>query len=136
MKAFATGGIVDKPVIGLVGEAGREAIIPLEHQSTGAALWLKAGEELGLVNQAEARAIDFVNAPTLESRAESLNAIRSPEYVTNNSANNATNNTSTVINPVFNITFSKSPENQDDFMSMFRTAWEMFQEQEMRVAFV
>lgn len=32
-SAFAKGGIVDRPTIGLVGEAGREAIMPLENNT-------------------------------------------------------------------------------------------------------
>lgn len=33
VSAFAKGGIVDKPTIGLVGEAGKEAIMPLENNT-------------------------------------------------------------------------------------------------------
>ena len=43
----ATGGIFTQPHIGLVAEAGREAIIPLEDKSRGLPLWMAAGEELG-----------------------------------------------------------------------------------------
>ena len=44
----AEGGIFSQPHIGLVAEAGREAIIPLEDHSRGIPLWLAAGEEMGM----------------------------------------------------------------------------------------
>ena len=50
-RAYAEGGIITKPHLGLVGEAGREAIIPLEKQGRGSALWLEAGRELGLISE-------------------------------------------------------------------------------------
>ena len=50
-RAYAEGGIITKPHFGLVGEAGREAIIPLEKQGRGSALWLEAGRELGLISE-------------------------------------------------------------------------------------
>ncbi|MBR2209026.1 MAG: phage tail tape measure protein [Synergistaceae bacterium] len=48
MKAFAAGGFVTSPEIALIGEAGREAVIPLEDKSRGIPLWKAAGEEMGL----------------------------------------------------------------------------------------
>ena len=50
IPARATGGIITKPEIALIGEAGREAIIPLEKQARGTALWIEAGRELGLIS--------------------------------------------------------------------------------------
>ena len=47
IQPHATGGIFSQPHIGLVAEAGREAIIPLEDKSRGLPLWLAAGEEFG-----------------------------------------------------------------------------------------
>lgn len=47
----AEGGFITKPELALIGEAGREVIIPLEKQSRGAELWLKAGKELGTLSQ-------------------------------------------------------------------------------------
>ena len=46
----AKGGIFSQPHIGLVAEAGREAIIPLEKQARGMQLWFEAGRELGLIS--------------------------------------------------------------------------------------
>jgi len=50
VKAYATGGILTKPHIGLVAEAGPEAIIPLtgRMRNRGVALWEEAGRRLGV----------------------------------------------------------------------------------------
>ncbi|MBQ3694247.1 MAG: phage tail tape measure protein, partial [Synergistaceae bacterium] len=48
-RRHAAGGIFAKPHIGLVAEAGREAIIPLEDKARGIPLWKAAGEEMGLL---------------------------------------------------------------------------------------
>lgn len=45
---FAEGGFVDGETQAIVGEAGREAIIPIEKRSRGIPLWLAAGREMGL----------------------------------------------------------------------------------------
>ena len=47
MNARAAGGFINSPEIALIGEAGREAVIPLENKSRGIPLWQAAGEELG-----------------------------------------------------------------------------------------
>ncbi|GHV45276.1 hypothetical protein FACS1894204_03970 [Synergistales bacterium] len=44
----ATGGIFNTPHLGLVAEAGAEAIIPLTNPSRGIPLWKAAGEEMGV----------------------------------------------------------------------------------------
>ncbi|MBR1658156.1 MAG: phage tail tape measure protein [Synergistaceae bacterium] len=46
----AEGGFITQPEIALIGEAGREVVIPLEKQSRGTELWLQAGRELGLIS--------------------------------------------------------------------------------------
>ena len=48
-RRHAAGGIFTQPHIGLVAEAGREAIIPLEDKARGIPLWKAAGEEMGLL---------------------------------------------------------------------------------------
>ena len=45
----AEGGFITQPEIALIGEAGREVVIPLEKQARGTELWLQAGRELGLI---------------------------------------------------------------------------------------
>lgn len=45
----ANGGIINSPVLSWVGEAGREAIIPLENREKGVPLWIEAGYELGML---------------------------------------------------------------------------------------
>lgn len=46
---FASGGIVNGSTYALVGEAGPEAIIPLSDPSRGLALWMQAGQALGVL---------------------------------------------------------------------------------------
>ncbi|MEK3762680.1 hypothetical protein MKZ07_30315 [Paenibacillus sp. FSL P4-0338] len=47
---YANGGVINRPHLGLVGEAGPEAIIPLsaERRQRGVELWEKAGAMLGV----------------------------------------------------------------------------------------
>ena len=52
-QAHAAGGIFSTPHLGLVAEAGREAVIPLENQTRGIQLWFEAGRELGLLKNTE-----------------------------------------------------------------------------------
>ena len=49
-RPYANGGFIDEPHMGLVGEAGREVIIPLSEQRRGRGLdlWSRAGAELGV----------------------------------------------------------------------------------------
>ncbi|WP_169834295.1 hypothetical protein [Paenibacillus donghaensis] len=48
--AYANGGVIDRPHLGLVGEAGPEAIIPLStgRRKRGVELWERAGQMLGV----------------------------------------------------------------------------------------
>lgn len=48
----ARGGIVTRPEVSLIGEAGDEAVIPLEnHRNRALALWQQAGQALGVGGQ-------------------------------------------------------------------------------------
>lgn len=47
-KAHAVGGIMREPHIGLVAEAGPEAIIPLDGSEHAKSIWKEAGRELGI----------------------------------------------------------------------------------------
>ena len=53
IKQHAMGGIITTPTLSWVGEAGREAIIPLERQARGTQLWIEAGRELGILNTSQ-----------------------------------------------------------------------------------
>lgn len=53
ITAHASGGIFDEPHIGLVAEAGPEAIIPLNSSTSSLAMWQQAGEALGVSNAGE-----------------------------------------------------------------------------------
>ena len=44
----ADGGIFDQPHLGIVAEAGTEAIIPLDRSERSLSLWEKAGQILGI----------------------------------------------------------------------------------------
>lgn len=46
----ATGGIFDEPHLGMVAEAGPEAIIPLDGSGNAMELWQEAGKRLGALN--------------------------------------------------------------------------------------
>ena len=63
----ADGGIFSQPHIGLVAEAGREAIIPLENKARGIPLWQAAGEEMGVSfsNTQPSREISVSFAPNV-----------------------------------------------------------------------
>lgn len=55
---YAVGGIIESPQVALVGEAGDEAIIPLENNRARALdLWREAGERLNAFASSEGRAI-------------------------------------------------------------------------------
>lgn len=58
LQEHARGGIFSQPHVGMVAEAGREAIIPLDGgaRNRGAALWERAGEELGMGTPQAAKA--------------------------------------------------------------------------------
>lgn len=45
----ASGGIFSKPHLGVVAEAGREAVIPLNKSPRAKALWNEAGRQLGMI---------------------------------------------------------------------------------------
>lgn len=53
VPAHATGGILSTPHLGLIAEAGPEAIIPLssQYRSRGLSLWQQAGEMLGVYSK-------------------------------------------------------------------------------------
>ncbi|MED0766338.1 phage tail tape measure protein [Aneurinibacillus thermoaerophilus] len=50
-RAYASGGLIDRPHLGLVGEAGPEMIIPLSasRRGRGLELWQQAGQILGAI---------------------------------------------------------------------------------------
>ncbi len=64
LKAHAAGGIMTTPHVGLVAEAGPEAIIPLSpsRRSRGLTLWQKVGEILGARPYAEGGILGQINS--------------------------------------------------------------------------
>lgn len=89
-RAFASGGYVDSPIMGLVGEAGPEMIIPLSAQRRrrGMSLWQQAGRILG--------------APTVTPQISLPSYTPGSSVTTNNASTSNTNNYS----PQFNLTLS------------------------------
>lgn len=58
VSAYADGGLVDEPQLALIGEAGDEMVIPLEHHRSRALdLWYQAGQELNAFAADSARAV-------------------------------------------------------------------------------
>lgn len=58
VRGYAVGGIVEHPQLALVGEAGAEAIIPLENNRSRALdLWYQAGEQLNAFAAEQGRAV-------------------------------------------------------------------------------
>jgi phage-related protein len=51
VQAHATGGIFNNPHLGMVAEAGPEAVIPLNNSANGQALWQQAGLQGGYLPQ-------------------------------------------------------------------------------------
>lgn len=54
VKKYARGGIINHPHIGLVGEAGRESIIPWKKSPRSFSLWAQTGKALGFTEKANA----------------------------------------------------------------------------------
>ena len=131
--AHAEGGIFSQPHFGVVAEAGREAVIPLEDFSRGTSLWLAAGRELGLLSgNGESERVPLWKAASDDS------GLLAPSMITNNTnTNTSTTDNHARIAPVFNFTFNgnSQPEDKQSIMEMFREAWAEFQAQEMRVSF-
>ena len=64
LPGYAAGGIVTQPHIAIVGEAGREAIVPLEDRSSGIPLLMSAINEMGLSSNDILPYIKAVNPET------------------------------------------------------------------------
>ena len=94
----AEGGIITRPEYALIGEAGREAIIPLEKQTRGAELWLQAGRELGLISESQTSASTYqnVNSQSISQAYDVIpqivNALKFQPGVSNISGDNVTSN--------------------------------------------
>lgn len=87
MPSHANGGIMTKPHVGLIGEAGPEVIIPLSgaNKEHGINLWQKTGELLGLIPK-HAQGGIFGNTVNLKNTSSGRNSI----YDMLNSLNDST----------------------------------------------
>ena len=82
IPAYAAGGIITQPHIGLVGEAGREAIVPLEDRNSGIPLLMSAISELGVSNNDILPYLHPV-VPEVEAPSVNLSAPTQPAPIVN-----------------------------------------------------
>ncbi|WP_248928188.1 hypothetical protein [Paenibacillus hamazuiensis] len=73
-KAYARGGMITRPHVGLVGEAGPEVIIPLSAamRGRGLELWQQAGQWLGATPYGQG---GFVGGPPIRLNSPSLGSV-------------------------------------------------------------
>lgn len=72
IPAYANGTIVTRPHVGLFGEAGPEAIIPLKKSDRSLSLWKQTGEALG-VSSSGGTVINLTYAPQINGGSASEN---------------------------------------------------------------
>jgi SLT domain-containing protein len=76
VKKYARGGIINHPHMGLVGEAGRESIIPWKKSPRSFSLWAQTGKALGFTEKANALSsssgttIHLTYAPTIQGASK------------------------------------------------------------------
>ena len=70
VPAYAAGGIITQPHLGLVGEAGREAIIPLENRNSGLPMLMSAISEMGISSN---DILPYLNPVTPEIESPNVN---------------------------------------------------------------
>lgn len=67
IPAYAEGGILSRPHIGLVAEDGPEAIIPLDGSTRAKSIWQEAGELLGITSPEPVRELSAAAGTITES---------------------------------------------------------------------
>lgn len=67
IPAYAEGGILSRPHIGLVAEDGPEAIIPLDGSTRAKSIWQEAGELLGITSPEPVRGLPAAAGTITES---------------------------------------------------------------------
>ena len=67
IPAYAEGGILNHPHIGMVAEDGPEAIIPLDGSPRAKSIWQEAGELLGITASSPAKGIPAAASVAIES---------------------------------------------------------------------
>ncbi|MBR0075141.1 MAG: phage tail tape measure protein [Synergistaceae bacterium] len=107
-QPYALGGIITKPTLSWVGEAGREAIIPLQNKSRGLSLLNQAAQELGVnfpeTSELKMPSFEFLKLPDFNSlksaiiepeikmplwrAADTRRNILAPQNTTNNNSEN------------------------------------------------
>ena len=131
----AVGGIFTKPHLGLVAEAGAEAIIPLTDKTRGTGLLIQAAEKLGLIHESSntssinnnnltrsfSETNNIINREVFSSKQETLSESKrgifsDGDSTTNiNYVNGGTNRNNKQFAPVINISVNASgPELQNN----------------------
>jgi|GEM_PF-3189802 len=72
-KKYARGGIVTRPTLGMVAEAGySEAIIPLKRDANSISLWQKTGQALGMMQNQHASENNRNNGTSIWGRSSKI----------------------------------------------------------------
>lgn len=79
-RAYASGGLIDRPHLGLVGEAGPEMIVPLSasRRGRGLELWQQAGQMLGAIPYANGGLVGARNVPERQKPSKPPSGMRGP----------------------------------------------------------
>lgn len=97
IKAHATGGIFTRPHLGLVAEAGSEAIVPLQNKSRGISILMQAAQQLGVFPEITGQYENISRSLNYGDNIISLNDIN--HDITAHSSNSTSLNTQEAINP-------------------------------------
>lgn len=106
IKPHAKGGIMTQPHIGLVAEAGPEAIVPLRDKTRGLAVLNQAAGIMGV-----SQAPEIITAPGVSYQEGDIHNDRKLD--TRNFFTNNTRSTSQYISPVVNLTVNIDGNNSD-----------------------
>lgn len=77
-RPYANGGLIDRPHLGLVGEAGPEMIVPLSasRRGRGLELWQQAGQMLGAIPYANGGLVGTRNVPERQKPSKPPSGMR------------------------------------------------------------
>ncbi|MEZ2659279.1 phage tail tape measure protein [Aneurinibacillus aneurinilyticus] len=77
-RPYANGGLIDRPHLGLVGEAGPEMIVPLSasRRGRGLELWQQAGQILGAIPYANGGLVGARNVPERQKPSKPPSGMR------------------------------------------------------------
>jgi TP901 family phage tail tape measure protein len=64
----ADGGIFDQPHVGLIAEAGKEGIVPIENRAKGIPVWAEVGKQLGVLGNNQG-VVPYLKNPGIAKQA-------------------------------------------------------------------